>query len=122
MKNEIQLLKNNDNRTDSDLEWVTEFYEFLKGNMPKSIHLGRGSAMKLTEKKAFAIIWYLQEHFPVFPDTIERCSNCGDLFDTNCSGIHWESKGRHYCDGCDYLVPENYDNLQRHQPLSLSKK
>ena len=38
MDNEIKLLKNNDKRTDSDVEKLTEFYRFLTGEeMPKSI-------------------------------------------------------------------------------------
>jgi hypothetical protein len=37
MKDRITLIKNNDKRDDSDLDWVTEFYEFLKGNLPEGI-------------------------------------------------------------------------------------
>lgn len=109
MDNEIKLFKNNDDRTDSDLEWITEFYEFLQGQIPESIHLSRGHAPKMTPKKAMAIIWYLQEHFPILPDHIEKCSNCDSLFDTWSSGIYWETKGKHFCNGCEHLVPENYD-------------
>jgi len=43
---------------------------------------------KMSPKKAYAIIYYLQEHLPVFADHIESCDNCGD---------------------CEYLVPANYD-------------
>ncbi len=108
-KNEINLLKNNDNRTDSDLEWVDEFYRFLQGEIPDRILLSRGHKPKLSPKKAFAIIWYLQEHFPVIPDNINRCDNCGGLFDGNLEGLYWETKGKHYCGGCNHLVPANYD-------------
>jgi hypothetical protein len=113
MKNEIKLLKNNDERTDSDLEWVDEFYQFLQGVIPESIHVSRGHKVKLSPKKAMSIIWYLQEHFPVLTDTIESCHNCKGLFDSANSGIYWETKGRHYCGGCDHLVPENYDKGKR---------
>ena len=109
MDNEIILLKNNDGRTDTDLEWIEEFYNFLQGKIPESIYLMRGYKPKMTPKKAFEIIWYLQEHFPILPDNIERCNNCDGLYDSNCSGLYWETKGKHYCDGCEYLVPENYD-------------
>lgn len=110
MENEIKLLKNNDERTDSDLDKIKEFYRFLTGDkIPKTIRLGRGHAPKMSEKKAFAIIWYLQEHLSILPESIERCSVCGELFDSNSEGIYWESKGKHYCGGCDDLVPMNYD-------------
>jgi len=107
--NKITLLKKNDHRTDSDLEWITEFYEFLKGKVPASIQLKKGGNPKLNEKQAYSIIWYLQEHFPLLPDTIEQCDTCGCLYDSYSSGLYWETKGKHYCNGCEYLVPTNYD-------------
>lgn len=114
MKNEIVLLKNNDKRTDSDLDQINEFYRFLTGyEMPEGILFGRGHAPKMSEKKAFSIINYLQEHLSIFPDDIERCNVCGTLFDTGSSGIYWESKGKHFCGSCEYLVPENYDRGKR---------
>jgi hypothetical protein len=113
MKNEINLLKNNDNRIDTDLEWVKEFYEFLQGTIPAEISIGRGHRPKMSAKKAMSIIWYLQEHFPVIPDHIERCNNCDELFDSWSEGIYWETKQKHYCGGCEYLVPENYDRGKR---------
>lgn len=112
-KNQIKLLRNNDERTYSDLEWVNEFYHFLQGEAPENISLRKGYQPKLSEKKAYEIIWYLQEHFPIIPDHIERCDNCGELFDCWSSGIYWQTKDKHYCDACDYLVPKNYDKGKR---------
>ena len=103
----ITLLKNNDKRDCTDLEWITEFYKWLQGE--KSETLTWGFKPRLADKKAFEIIWYLQEQFSLFPDTIERCDICGDLFDRTNDGIYWESKKKFYCGGCQYLVPENYD-------------
>ena len=109
MENEIKLLKNNDNRTDTDVEWVEEFFAFLQGTAPANIHFGHGCMPKLSRKKAFSIIYYLQEHLPVFPDHIEACWHCGTLFNTEEEGLYWETKGRHYCGSCDWNVPRNYD-------------
>jgi hypothetical protein len=100
MRQEIKLLKNNDNKKVEDLEWIDEFYRFLQGNVPDGIRLQRGHKPKLSEKKAFAIIWYLQEHLPILPDTIERCDKCGELYDSYSSGYHSEKKGKFFCDGC----------------------
>jgi len=113
MENEIKLLKNNDNRTDSDVEWIEEFYSFLLGDVPEGIHLGHGHRPKLSRKKALTIIWYLQEHFPILPDHIEECWYCGSIFDVYCEGLYWETKGRHYCGSCTHLVPQNYDRGKR---------
>ena len=111
--NEISLIKNNDQRLIDDVEWLQEFYEFLQGQVPEGIYFGRGHAPKLSAKKAFSIIYYLQEKMPVFPDHIEKCWNCGRLFDDHQEGLYWESKGRHYCGNCTHLVPENYDRGKR---------
>ena len=113
MRNGITLIKNNKNRKWDDLEWLEEFYKFLQGDIPEGMRLIRGHKPKMSEKKAFAIIWYLQEHFPILPDHIERCDNCGDLFNSGCSGLYWETKGKHFCDACEYLVPENYAKGKR---------
>ena len=113
MENQIHLLKNNDKRTDSDLEKIKEFFDFLTGTQPDSINLGRGHKPALSEKKAFSIIWYLQEHLSIFPDQIEKCDSCGDLYDSYSEGIYWESKGRFYCGCCCDQVPENYDQGRR---------
>jgi len=109
MDNEIKLLKNNDNRTDSDLEKIDEFYEFLQGNIPDCMQLRKRSIPKLTQRQAFSVIWYLQEHLSIFPDHIERCDICGNLYDSYAEGIYWESKRKFYCAACEYLVPYNYD-------------
>jgi len=110
----IQLLKNNDNRTDSDLDKINELYRFLTGEeMPETISIGRGSKPKMSEKKAFTIIWYLQEHLSILPDNIERCDICGNLYNQSSEGIYWETKGKNYCGYCDYLVPQNYDRGTR---------
>lgn len=101
MKNEIQLIKNNQNRDWDDLEWLNEFYEFLQGNVPEGMTLGRGHGVKLSKNKSFTIILYLQEHLSVFPDHIEKCSECGQLYDSYSTGFHSEKTGKFYCSGCD---------------------
>ncbi|MHA1840457.1 MAG: hypothetical protein ACTSYW_00635 [Candidatus Heimdallarchaeota archaeon] len=113
MEKQIKLLKNNDERDLKDIEWIKEFYEFLQGEIPSGMNIQRGHKPKMSGKKAFSIIWYLQEHLPLFPDNIVRCGNCGDLYDSGCEGIYWESKGKHYCGCCEDLVPYNYDNNMR---------
>ena len=55
----MKLLKNSDKRTKdfTDMDWVKEFYEFLKGkNLPKEIQIMRGHQPKMSAKKAFTII------------------------------------------------------------------
>lgn len=107
MEKKIRLIKNNQNRKDSDLEKMDEFYQFLQGALPDGMSIGRGHKPVLSEKKAMSIIWYLQEHLSVFPDHIERCSNCGSLYDSYKEGLYVEKKGKFYCGGCDHLYPYN---------------
>lgn len=111
---DLSKSNNNDKRNLSDLEWVEELYLYLQNKelRPEAGVIGK-SGIKLTEKKAFHIIWFLQEHLRVLPDHIERCNTCGSLFDSWESGLYWETKGKHYCDSCSYLVPINYDKGKR---------
>ena len=113
MENKISLLKNNDNRSITDVEWIQELFDFLQGEVPDGIYFKRGHIPKLSRKKAFSVIYYLQEHLPVFPDYIELCWNCERLFDTEEEGIYWETKDRFYCGNCWHLVPKNYDRGKR---------
>ncbi len=72
------------------------------------------SKIKLTPKKAFSIIWYLQEHFSILPDTIERCDVCNNLFDSESQGHHSELTGKHYC--CENCEPVGlYEREQKHE-------
>ena len=101
MSNYIKLIKNNDDRTDSDIEKVREFYNFLiedKGNF------------KLSNTEAFAIIYYLQENLPVFPDSIEMCNSCEELFESPDNGIYLEDKGIHLCNICAYEMDLEANN------------
>ncbi len=106
MKNELKLLHSQDAKKGlSDMEWIEEFYEFLQGKLPDGMEIQRGHQPKMSAKKAFSVIWYLQEHLSVFPDNIEKCYNCDGLYDTNCSGYHDDKTDRHYCDTCEHLAP-----------------
>lgn len=66
-------------------EPTEKFYEFLK------------TEIKLSSKRAFEVIYYLQEHFEwdgedgthhdgILPDTYEQCQKCKDLFDSTSDG------------------------------------
>ena len=99
--NKIKLLKENYNtKNNDDLQWVNEFYDFLRGQYPENIQFSKGSGIKLSSNKAFSIIYYLQEHFPLLPDYIEQCSQCKLLYNQNSSGYHSELTQKFYCDAC----------------------
>ena len=97
-KNEIKLQKNNSNRDWSDLEWIQEFHSFLQGDIPEGISLGDEYKVKLTPEQSSTVIWYLQEHFPILPDSIEMCEACEDeseaTYCDNCMSDMWKSEGR----------------------------
>jgi len=78
------------------LEQVIEFYEFLQGTVPKSIHMKKPP--KLSQKQAFNVIWYLQEHLRILPDRYERCVRCGNLYDADEEG--GVRRNRCYCGYC----------------------
>lgn len=80
------------------LERVNELYGFLRGGDVEGIrNLGR-SRPRLSSRAAFAVIYVLQEHMELIPDIFERCTRCGDLFDTECEGDTTDD--RSLCDSC----------------------
>jgi hypothetical protein len=83
---------------ETSLELIEEFFDFLKGKCPDQIDCK--DLPNLNSEQAFAVIYYLQEHLPVFPDTIEKCDRCGELFDLFYSGTHCDICGN-LCGGCD---------------------
>jgi len=78
------------------LEQVEELYRFLQGEVPDGIYYCK--APRLSERKAFTVIWFLQERLRIIPDQYERCCSCGTLYDTRCSG--GVRRERYYCDSC----------------------
>ena len=98
-------------------EMTEEFYNFLQGEIPKCIHIEKeNDKIKLDKEKAFFIIWYLQEHYHIIPDNIEKCDECDDLFDTYSQGGYCEKYGIHYCCTehmhklCKYVYEGNCDD------------
>lgn len=82
----------------SSLTLLNDFFMFLQGKCPDTMNVKE--MPNLTKQQAFSVIYYLQEHLPVFPDTIEKCDRCGELFDLFYSGTHCDICGD-LCEGCD---------------------
>lgn len=79
-------------------ERVCEFYDYLRyGELPDTI---RTPSPKTSNNKAMGIIYFLQEHMDLLPDSIEMCCSCKELYDSYESGYTDEKHGRLYCDGC----------------------
>jgi len=89
---------------------IDEFYKFLKGEeLPEGMQC---KMPNLTPERAFAVIWFLQEHLHVLPSNIEQCDGCKELFDTDSSGAilddQYKLNGKtlpkkywgHWCDEC----------------------
>lgn len=88
---------------ETSLEQVEELYEFLQGTPPKSIIMGKQTQPVLTKEQAFAVVWFLQEHMHLLPDSYQQCSVCEDLFDSREEGFYVEEgpyAHNHYCEGC----------------------
>lgn len=99
---EIKFQRQQDNLEDkSPLELIKEFFEFLQGKCPDAINTD--NLPMLSSEQAFSVIYYLQEHLPIFPDTIEKCDSCGELFDLFYSGRHCDTCGN-LCEDCDDCI------------------
>ena len=82
-------------KDDVTLEQTEELYRFLQGQLPDGFHCKK---LRLSERQAFRVIWFIQEHLRIIPDHYERCCGCGELYDTLRSG--GVRRGRTYCEGC----------------------
>jgi hypothetical protein len=94
------------------IEDTQELFDFLTGqSLPDGFRIMHRP--KLTAKKAFSVIYVLQERFGLIPDHYEQCCECGHLFDTECEG-HWHAKtGRHWCGSCEHLAPDESNTAVR---------
>lgn len=95
--NEIKLLRNQSGKL-SDKQLIEKLYDYLQGEgqeMVSSHH-----KIKLTSKKAFSIIYFLQEHLPLLPDHFERCNDCGCIYDSWSEGNYSEGTGKCQCGNC----------------------
>lgn len=101
MKNKIKLQYTNTDaeKSKTDLDWLEEFKDFLQGKLPDgmSIH----EEIKLSPTQAYSVIWYLQEHLRVFPDGIEMCCDCNQLYDSYSEGCYYEIEEKFYCGACE---------------------
>lgn len=80
---------------DITLEKIEKFYEFLQGKyMPEYLYMK--CPPRLSEQKAFKIIYYMQEIMEILPDKFERCTTCGCIYDSEMGGSF---KSLH-CDDC----------------------
>ena len=87
-----------------DLALVRDFYNYLQGKNIEGVGV---ESPVLTAEQAFRVIYYLQEHLPVIPDTIEQCSKCCELYDTMESGNVCGGCEKHFCNQCDALIQCN---------------
>lgn len=67
-----------------ELSRVEQFHEFLQGRLPDGVEVGH--LPKLSADEAFTVIWFLQEVSEIISSSIEMCSYCGTLFDSDADG------------------------------------
>ena len=73
----------------------------MQGDIPEGISLGDVYKVKLTPEQSNTVIWYLQEHFSILPDSIEMCDVCKRLYDSYSEGCHYEIEGKNFCGACE---------------------
>ena len=61
---------------------VSQLYKYLTGEFRP----------KLSQNKAFGLIYYLQETIHCLPDHIERCDVCGELYDSWAEGYYLDEQ------------------------------
>jgi hypothetical protein len=91
---------------EDEMERLEMFYQYLQGNVPDEVGC---KSPKLTSKKAYEIIWFLQEISHFIPDKYERCDTCGDLFNAEAEGNHCEKYYKTHCGSCAYTNCKFYN-------------
>ena len=67
-------------------EQVQGIMNFLMGKkLPEGWEMSHSPC--LSHKKAFKIIYFLQEHAKIIPDTFEKCDICHEIFNTWNEGL-----------------------------------
>lgn len=89
------------------LEQTQELHLFLQGENPEGYIV---KPLNIEAKKAFTIIWFLQEHLGLIPDTYEMCSQCGKIYDSSYGGSRIYCKN--YCDWCDSFAWPDIDEWE----------
>lgn len=78
------------------LEHIETLYKFLQGELPEGVHIK--PSPKLSQRRAFNVIYFLQEYLGIIPDNFDRCCKCGDIYNSQESGTYY--RYRNYCDHC----------------------
>lgn len=69
-------------KTEPTLDDVQELFEMLTGgSLPDGMHLREQP--KLSAKAAYGVIYFLQEHLRLLPDTIELCAECEQVYESD---------------------------------------
>lgn len=86
------------------VELCEQLYLLLQGVVPKGYHIKPAELPKLSPKKAWTVVWWVQNQHREFPDIVERCDVCQAFYNTECSGtfVDVDSGPRHFCDDCQY--------------------
>lgn len=70
----------------TDVERVEQFFHYLTGTgLPDGVQC---QSPKLKPKKAFSVIWFLQEIAHALPSNVEMCSECGSFYDSHSEGYY----------------------------------
>lgn len=91
-----------------------ELYDFLRGESGANIEnlrnvdftingtkiwTEKSHLPKLTDEQAFLVLYVLQEAYNLIPDEIEKCSKCGELYDSSAEGTVVDDEN--YCGDCE---------------------
>lgn len=76
----------------NELEYVKKLFRFLKGSDDFNLNIRELEKPKLSPEQAWTVIYVLQEirepGIHNLPDTIEMCSQCNELYDSDNEGQH----------------------------------
>ena len=79
----------------TELEIVEEFHAFLMGLLPEGVVVPKKP--KMSVRRAFSVIWFLQAVSRLVPDHFELCDQCKRIYDSDDDGGYDEQRGKSFC-------------------------
>ena len=99
----------------SPLDQVQELFDFLQGIVPDGYKIPDDHVPRLSPDQAWTVVWFLGNLYWQVPDHIERCDDCGCLFNSEAEGGGTED-GPNFCESCwdqECLEQEREESLRQ---------
>jgi len=89
-------------QNEKDLKKTQQLFDLLRGIVPDGCTIAPDHVPKLTDDQAWTVIWWLGNQYWQVTDHVERCDECGDLYNGWNAGecMDYGDAPYNFCDHC----------------------